>query len=56
MWGPDGKAKDTKAVMPESTYSTIYQEMINFCKTNGAFDPTTMGTVTNVGLMAKKAE
>ena len=56
MWGPDGKPKDTKAVMPESTYSTIYQEMINFCKTNGAFDPTTMGTVPNVGLMAKKAE
>ena len=56
MWGPDGKAKDTKAVMPESTYSTIYQEMINFCKTNGAFDPTTMGSVPNVGLMAKKAE
>ncbi len=56
MWGPDGKAKDCKAVMPESTYSTIYQEMINFCKTNGAFDPTTMGTVPNVGLMAKKAE
>ena len=56
MWGPDGKAKDTKAVMPESTYSTIYQEMINFCKTNGAFDPATMGTVPNVGLMAKKAE
>jgi isocitrate dehydrogenase len=56
MWGPDGKAKDTKAVMPESTYATIYQEMINFCKTNGAFDPTTMGTVPNVGLMAKKAE
>lgn len=56
MWGPDGKAKDTKAVMPESTYSTIYQEMINFCKTHGAFDPTTMGTVPNIGLMAKKAE
>jgi isocitrate dehydrogenase len=56
MWGPDGKAKDAKAVMPESTYSTIYQEMINFCKTNGAFDPVTMGTVPNVGLMAKKAE
>ncbi|MDH3978527.1 MAG: NADP-dependent isocitrate dehydrogenase [Gammaproteobacteria bacterium] len=56
MWGPDGKSKDTKAVMPESTYSTIYQEMINFCKTNGAFDPVTMGTVPNVGLMAKKAE
>ncbi len=56
MWGPDGKVKDTKAVMPESTYARIYQEMINFCKTNGAFDPTTMGTVPNVGLMAKKAE
>ena len=56
MWGPDGKAKDCKAVMPESTYSTIYQEMISFCKTNGAFDPTTMGSVPNVGLMARKAE
>ena len=56
MWGPDGNAKDTKAVMPESTYARIYQEMINFCKTNGAFDPTTMGTVPNVGLMAQKAE
>jgi len=56
MWGPDGKLKDTKAVMPESTYARIYQEVINFCKTNGAFDPTTMGSVPNVGLMAKKAE
>ena len=56
MWGPDGKLKDTKAVMPESTYARIYQEMINFCKTNGAFDPVTMGTVPNVGLMAQKAE
>jgi isocitrate dehydrogenase len=56
MWGPDGKAKDTKAVMPESTYARIYQEVINFCKTHGAFDPTTMGSVSNVGLMAKKAE
>ncbi|MDP6190242.1 MAG: NADP-dependent isocitrate dehydrogenase, partial [Gammaproteobacteria bacterium] len=56
MWGADGRPKDCKAVMPESTYATIYQEMINFCKTNGAFDPTTMGTVPNVGLMAKKAE
>ncbi|MBR9828704.1 MAG: NADP-dependent isocitrate dehydrogenase [Oceanospirillales bacterium] len=56
MWGRDGKQKDTKAVMPESTYARIYQEMINFCKTNGAFDPTTMGTVPNVGLMAMKAE
>lgn len=56
MWGADGKTKDTKAVMPESTYARIYQEIINFCKTHGAFDPTTMGTVPNVGLMAMKAE
>jgi len=56
MWGPDGRLKDTKAVMPESTFARIYQEMINFCKTHGAFDPMTMGTVPNVGLMAKKAE
>ncbi len=56
MWGPDGRAHDTKAVIPESTYATIYQEVINFCKTHGAFDPTTMGTVPNVGLMAQKAE
>ncbi len=56
MWGADGRLKDTKAVMPESTYARIYQEMVNFCKTNGAFDPTTMGTVPNVGLMAQKAE
>ncbi len=56
MWGPDGRLKDTKAVMPESTFARIYQEIINFCKTHGAFDPATMGTVPNVGLMAKKAE
>ncbi len=56
MWGPDGKLKDTKAVMPESTFARIYQEIINFCKTHGAFDPTTMGSVPNVGLMAQKAE
>lgn len=56
MWGPDGKPHDSKAVIPESTYATIYQEVINFCKTHGAFDPTTMGTVPNVGLMAQKAE
>src|SRR5690554_1976634 len=56
MWARDGKLKDTKAVMPESTYATIYQEVINFCKTHGAFDPATMGTVPNVGLMAQKAE
>tara|TARA_R110002096_G_scaffold421710_2_gene627662 strand:+ start:177 stop:2402 length:2226 start_codon:yes stop_codon:yes gene_type:complete len=56
MWGPDGKLKDTKAVIPESTYARIYQEIINFCKTHGAFDPATMGSVPNVGLMAQKAE
>ena len=56
MWGTDGKLKDTKAVIPESTYATIYQEVINFCKHHDNFDPTTMGTVPNVGLMAQKAE
>ncbi|EEA03395.1 isocitrate dehydrogenase, NADP-dependent [Burkholderia sp. H160] len=56
MWGADGRPKDTKAVIPESTFARIYQEMINFCKTNGAFDPVTMGTVPNVGLMAQQAE
>lgn len=56
MWGPDGKLHDTKAVIPESTYAKFYQEMINFCKTHGAFDPSTMGSVPNVGLMAQKAE
>lgn len=56
MWGPDGKLHDTKAVQPESTFARIYQEVINFCKTNGAFDPRTMGTVPNVGLMAQQAE
>ncbi|MDX1589375.1 MAG: NADP-dependent isocitrate dehydrogenase [Oleiphilaceae bacterium] len=56
MWGTDGKMKDTKAVLPESTYATIYQEVINFCKHHDAFDPTTIGTVPNVGLMAQKAE
>jgi isocitrate dehydrogenase len=56
MWGPDGKLHDTKAVIPESTYAKFYQEMINFCKTHGAFDPATMGSVPNVGLMAQKAE
>ena len=56
MYGADGRTKDTKAVNPESTFSRIYQEIINFCKTHGQFDPTTMGTVPNVGLMAQKAE
>jgi len=56
MYGADGRTKDAKAVMPESTFARIYQEIINFCKTNGAFDPVTMGTVPNVGLMAQQAE
>lgn len=56
MYGADGRTKDTKAVNPESTFSRMYQEVINFCKTNGQFDPRTMGTVPNVGLMAMKAE
>ncbi|TDU30940.1 isocitrate dehydrogenase [Panacagrimonas perspica] len=56
MWGADGRPKDTKAVIPESTFARIYQEIINFCKTNGNFDPRTMGTVPNVGLMAQQAE
>ena len=56
MWGGDGKLYDCKAVIPESTFARIYQEIINFCKWHGNFDPTTMGTVPNVGLMAQKAE
>jgi len=56
MWDANGRLKDVKAVMPESTFARIYQEMINFCKWNGAFDPKTMGTVPNVGLMAQQAE
>ena len=56
MWGADGKQYDCKAVMPESTFARIYQEMINFCKWHGNFDPKTMGTVPNVGLMAQQAE
>jgi isocitrate dehydrogenase len=56
MYGADGRLKDVKAVMPESTFARIYQEMINFCKWHGAFDPRTMGTVPNVGLMAQQAE
>jgi isocitrate dehydrogenase len=56
MYGADGRQKDTKAVNPESTFARIYQEIINFCKTHGQFDPTTMGTVPNVGLMAQQAE
>lgn len=56
MWGPDGKQKDTKAMIPDRSYASIYQAVIEFCKENGAFDPTTMGSVPNVGLMAQKAE
>ncbi len=56
MWGADGRLKDVKAVMPESTFARIYQEIINFCKWHGNFDPKTMGTVPNVGLMAQQAE
>jgi isocitrate dehydrogenase len=56
MWGADGRQHDCKAVMPESTFARIYQEMINFCKWHGSFDPSTMGSVPNVGLMAQKAE
>ncbi len=56
MWGPDGKLKDTKAMIPDRNYAGIYQETIDFCKKNGAFDVTTMGSVSNVGLMAQKAE
>lgn len=56
MWGADGRPQDTKAVIPESTFARIYQEIINFCKTHGNFDPKTMGTVPNVGLMAQQAE
>jgi isocitrate dehydrogenase len=56
MWNKDNKALDTKAVLPDSSYATIYQTMIDFCKKNGAFDPVTMGTVPNVGLMAQAAE
>ncbi|MFJ2688547.1 NADP-dependent isocitrate dehydrogenase [Pseudomonas sp. NPDC087342] len=56
MWGTDGQLHDTKAVIPDRCYATIYQAVIEDCKVNGAFDPTTMGSVPNVGLMAKKAE
>ncbi|MBV5278537.1 MAG: NADP-dependent isocitrate dehydrogenase, partial [Campylobacteraceae bacterium] len=56
MWGSDGKLHDTKALIPDRCYATIYQETINFCKAHGALDPKTMGSVPNVGLMAQKAE
>lgn len=56
MWNKDGNQQDTKVVIPDSSYAHFYQVVIDFCKKNGAFDPTTMGTVPNVGLMAQKAE
>ncbi|MGG5171901.1 NADP-dependent isocitrate dehydrogenase [Pseudarthrobacter sp. J1738] len=56
MWGPDGKEHDTLAVIPDSSYAGVYQVVIDDCRANGAFDPTTMGTVPNVGLMAQAAE
>jgi isocitrate dehydrogenase len=56
MWGPDGKLHDTKAVIPDSSYAPVYEEVIEFCKKHGAFDPRTMGSVPNVGLMAQAAE
>lgn len=56
MWNKEGKLQDTKAIIPDSSYAGLYQATIDFCKENGAFDPVTMGTVSNVGLMAQKAE
>jgi isocitrate dehydrogenase len=56
MWGPDGRQKDTKFMIPDRNYAGVFATVIDFCKINGAFDPTTMGTVPNVGLMAQKAE
>ncbi|MBV7314579.1 NADP-dependent isocitrate dehydrogenase [Shewanella sp. NIFS-20-20] len=56
MWGPDGQPKDTKAMIPDRCYAGVYQATIDFCKQHGAFDPRTMGSVPNVGLMAQKAE
>ena len=56
MWGPDGKLHDTRFVIPDGSYAGVYQEVIEYCKEHGAFDPATMGSVPNVGLMAQKAE
>jgi len=56
MWAPDGKLQDTKAVIPDASYAPVYHEVVEFCKKNGAFDPKTMGSVPNVGLMAQAAE
>ena len=56
MWNKNGELQDTKAVIPDRSYAEVFQETIDFCKENGAFDPVTMGSVSNVGLMAQKAE
>src|SRR5262249_28987670 len=56
MWNKDGKPQDVKAVIPDASYAAVYRETISFCKEHGAFDPRTMGTVPNVGLMAQAAE
>ena len=56
MWGPDGKLQDIKAVIPDSSYAPVYHEVVEFCKKHGAFDPRTMGSIPNVGLMAQAAE
>ena len=56
MWNKNGELQDAKAVIPDRSYAEIYQETIDFCKENGAFDPVTMGSVSNIGLMAQKAE
>ncbi len=56
MWGPDGEQQDTKAVIPDSSYAGVYQAVIDDCRAHGAYDPATMGSVPNVGLMAQAAE
>ena len=56
MWNKEGKQQDTKAIVPDRSYAGVYQATIDFCKENGAFDPSIMGSVPNVGLMAQKAE
>ena len=56
MWNSSGELEDTKAIIPDSSYACIYSAVINFCKQNGAFDPVSMGSVSNIGLMAQKAE
>ena len=56
MWNKEGKLQDTKAIIPDRCYAGVYQAVFDFCKKNGAFNPATMGSVPNVGLMAQKAE